>query len=132
MVVEKPVDIDKSHPHLEKDAVAGVNLRLKSLLTPEDLTKRLSGSGLPKHRFTSWDFQAVVYKEGWKMSNRNQFHIRLTNPEIRRYSDEAVLTAADNVATSPDYLDRCRALFRQSRPRRQAKAFGNNLKSAQE
>jgi hypothetical protein len=122
VVVEKAVDIDKTHPHLETDAVRAVNQRLKSLLSEDEIASRLTGPGKPKSQITSWDFQAIAFKEKWKASNRNQYHIRLNKPVVRRYSDEAVIVAAESIAKFPDYLEKVRAAFRNARAESRRKA----------
>lgn len=116
VVVEKAIDIDKSHPHLEKDAVKEINSRLAKLFSPKELLERLTSEGKPRTRISSWDFQAVVFKESWKKSDRNPHHLGLKNPEIHRYSEEAIAHAVQSISTHLDYLGKARDSYRKRSP----------------
>lgn len=107
IVVEKAVDIDKSHPHLEKDAVKEIDAALRSRFEPDEFVTRIGSKG-----FTTFDFRAVSSKEGWKTSEHSSLHLHLTKPDVHRYSDEAVHFVVQSVAADAQYLERIRASYR--------------------
>lgn len=108
VVVEKPIDIDRSHPHLEKDVLREVRALLRARLNTDEYAKRIG------KELTAYDFRAICAKEGWKSSDRNSFHLKLTKPLVHRYSDEAISAAGDVVLGDENYLSRARSSYRAS------------------
>ena len=104
MIVEKPVDPNISHPYLQSAAIEKVITELETQLSQEDLLKRLGG----RAKFTSYDFQAIAEKKGWKKSN-NEFHRKNESPEYRKYSNKAVSEIVQLIVSHPDYLMGARA-----------------------
>jgi hypothetical protein len=88
--------------------VREIGALLKARLERDELEKRV-GRG-----FTNFDFRAVCAREGWKRAERNQFHLHLSKPDVRRYSDEAVNAAVDAIVKDSDYLSKARASYSHS------------------
>ena len=90
VVVEKPVDPDKTHPYLQRDAIREINVRLRERCRPEDLRQALpSRDKIGNPCVNSHDFQAAVRRFKWKSSN-NRHHYKSKNPEYHKYSEHAV------------------------------------------
>jgi hypothetical protein len=71
-------------------------------------------------RFSSYDFQAVLLKEGWKNSNNN-WHHHISRPSTHRYSCEAVHSIVDRLFRDAEYLSRARASLANKQQRSERK-----------
>lgn len=98
IVLEKPVDPERTHPH-----------RTAQLLTL--VRAKLGGT------FSSHDLRCVIAKERWKKSD-NAFHRLQQNPDTPKYSDRAVEEIVRLVRADPDYLKRARESYAHAAKRR--------------
>src|SRR5690606_37912805 len=64
IVVDKPVDPKKSHPHEVNHIVSEVNKRLKSRFSDDALNKLLGKRAKPG--FNTHDFSSISSIEGWR------------------------------------------------------------------
>ncbi|NKC15789.1 MAG: DUF3644 domain-containing protein [Gammaproteobacteria bacterium] len=119
VVVEKPVEREKTHPHLQRDAIAAINQMLRERYSDDDLPKALVKKDREDGRpaINTRDFQAVAWKLKWKRSNNREHH-RSTNPELRHYSDLAVEEFVAKVMEDPDFLRRTRESYAHDQKKR--------------
>lgn len=111
-VVEKPVDLDRSHPYRQKDVIPLIDAGLRRAMAPQEFDRRLAAPNKSNPvRFTSHDFQCILRKEGWKNSN-NEYHALITNPETHRYSAEIVSAIVTRVEADAGYIARTRSWSR--------------------
>lgn len=96
IVVEKPVDREKTHPYRQKAAICEIN-------------KRLNESG--QACINSHDFQSVVHKLKWKNANNRQ-HYMSKNPECHYYSEYAVNEIVENITSDVSFVSLCRDSYR--------------------
>ena len=108
IVVEKPVDREKTHPYLQKDIIKIINNRLNEQYRTEDLQEALpSRDDTDMPYINSHDFQAVIAKLKWK-SSTNRYHYKSSNPEIHYYSDYAIDEFLAKVMDDKSFLVRAR------------------------
>lgn len=114
IVVEKPVDRERTHPYRQKDAIRNINIRLNERYRPEDLLKALPGrdekTGRP--RVSSHDFQAGIAKLKWKSGN-NRHHYKTSNPENHYYSEQAIDEFVGKVMEDESFLKKARESWRR-------------------
>jgi hypothetical protein len=104
IVVNKPVDPKKSHPHEAKQIVAEVNKRLASRFS-EDGLKRLFGR--PKAQFNIHDFSSISALEGWK-KNSNKYHFDHGTIVQHTYSDACIDFILEKLSKDGEYLKRAK------------------------
>jgi EC042_2821-lke REase/Protein of unknown function (DUF3644) len=92
VVVEKPVDPERTHP-------------LRSTQVIEEVSARL------KVRFSSHDLRAVLFKMGWKKGD-NEHHRLQRNPDTPKFSHKAVDAIVEAVEDDPVFLSRARESLR--------------------
>ena len=113
IVVEKPVDREKTHPYRQKDAVTIINVRLNDQYRPEDLQEALpSRDDAGRPRVSSHDFQAGIAKLKWKSSN-NRHHHKTSNPENHYYSEYAINELVAKVMNDRNFLNSARESWRR-------------------
>ena len=105
IVVDKPIDPKKSHPHEVNHIVAEVNKRLRSRYT-DDTFRKLFPSRV-KAEFNKHDFSSISSMEGWK-KNSNQFHFDHGTLVQHTYSDACIDFILNKLAKHPDYLGRAK------------------------
>ena len=113
IVVEKPVDRERTHPYRQKDAIRIINIRLRERYRPEDLREALPGrdeTGRP--RVSSHDFQAGIAKLKWKSSN-NRYHYKILNPENHYYSENAIDEFFGKIMDDKFFLEKARESWRR-------------------
>lgn len=98
VVLEKPVDPERTHPLRATQLVSLVQAELGG-------------------RFTLHDFQCVIAKEKWKRGD-NRFHRLQRNPDTPKYSQAAVVELVRLVRSVPDYLTHARESYAHSSRRR--------------
>ena len=112
IVVEKPVDRERTHPYRQKDAVRRINVLLNERYRSEDLQEALPGRDkMGKPRVSSHDFQASIAKLKWKSSN-NRHHYKTSNPENHYYSEHAIDEFVAKVMNDRNYLRNARESWR--------------------
>lgn len=111
LVITKPIDHEKTHPYLTREAAEIVNRMLLEQLTPDEYKSRLKKAFTDRIRFTDYDFRAVVHKEKWRNSPKNQYYYYTSRPEVHRYSDEALMYMVNKICSDPDYLHRARESY---------------------
>ncbi|QSX41180.1 DUF3644 domain-containing protein [Shewanella cyperi] len=98
VIIEKPIDREKTHPHKETEAVLAINRIIKSQCSVNALsllfvaTEKRSGTPC----FSSYDFRLIVAKLNWKDTN-NEWHYKNIDPEYHRYSEKAITEIADMI-----------------------------------
>ena len=96
IVVEKPVDREKTHPYRQKTAIFEIN-------------RRLNENG--RICINSHDFQAILHKLKWKNANNRQ-HYMSKNPEYHYYSEYAVKEIVENIMNNVSFVSLCRDSYR--------------------
>ena len=112
VVIEKPVDPDKTHAYRQSDALREINARLRERYLPEDLQQAMPSrnqAGTPC--VNSHDFQAALGRLKWKASN-NRNHYKSKNPEYHKYSEYAIEDFVDKVMEDKSFLARARESHR--------------------
>lgn len=92
LLIEKPVAVEKSHPHALHDLVGAVNKRAQS-------------------RLNDYDVQAVIFRENWKAAN-NEFHYYIPRHKLHFYSEKSAVHIADKIGADPEYIARARESYR--------------------
>lgn len=119
IVVEKPVDRERTHPYRQKDAIRNINIRLNERYRPEDLLEALPGRDeMGRPRVSSHDFQSGIERLKWKSSN-NRYHHRDLNPETHRYSEYAIDEFVGKIMNDKSFLEKARKSRRHRLRRRQ-------------
>lgn len=121
VVVEKPRERKHTHPYLPNAAVIAIEARLRAELTPTQLPLHLVTTKGDVPVFTTYDFQAVVAKEGWRAAN-NEFHHCDEEIARRWYSQKAVDLVVDRISKDNSYLRRARGSYMTASKTRAAKA----------
>ena len=96
IVVEKPVDREKTHPYRQKTAIYEIN-------------RCLNENG--QTCINSYDFQSIIYKLGWKSANNRQ-HYMSKNPEYHYYSEYAVKEIVEKIMSDISFVSLCRDSYR--------------------
>lgn len=115
IVVDKPVDPKKSHPHEVNHIVAEVNKRLRSRYT-DDAFRRLF-SGHKKPEFNTHDFSSISSMESWKKSS-NKYHFDHGTIVQHTYSDACIDFIVEKLTKHPDYLGRAKKKEVEKRKRK--------------
>ena len=108
IVVEKPVDREKTHPYRQKDAICEINGRLSEKYRKSDLEHALTSRDNNKQPcINNYDFQAIIQKLKWKNSNNRKHHMS-RNPECHYYSEYAVEEIMEKIMNDVSFVSRCR------------------------
>lgn len=118
VVIDKPVDYRRTHPYFTSDVVEHILKKLRQQLPTEELKKRERFN--PKGQailFNKHDFFSVVFKEGWKKSDKNEYHysvpIKSGNQHV--YSMKAMDFIVDKIVRDAQYLYRARDSYSRAR-----------------
>lgn len=109
LVIEKAVDADKSHPHLQKDAIKEINKRLYTKFEINKLENFLVFEKEEIPAIGSNCFQSLLYKLGCKSSNNMYLHIK--KPSMHKYSDAALDEMIKKLTTIDGYLIQARKSY---------------------
>ena len=112
IVVEKPVDRNKTHPYRMTDAIKEINRRIGDKYDDEFLLEYLKYPAAPegKTKINDYDFQSVAYKLKWKNSNNTEHYLH-KNPENHYYSDTAVEKFISKILSNKNYLENARKSY---------------------
>jgi len=115
IVIEKPVDRNKTHPYRTAGLVQEINRRMADRFDAEHIGRHLNplGSSTRRTKVNGFDVRAVATKLGWRNSN-NGHHYLHENPETRYYSEVAVDDFIEKVFSDVEYLERARKSYRGS------------------
>ena len=108
IVVEKPIDREKTHPYRQTEAIREINRNLSEKYKESDLEHALTSrnsNGQPC--INGYDFQAIIHKLKWKNSDNRQ-HYMSKNPEYHYYSEYAVEEIVKNIMEDFSFVSRCR------------------------
>lgn len=105
-MVRIPTEPEQSHPFLTMDAVKAINNRLQKDLSQEEFSNILYKVHGNRVKFTSHDFQAIIFKEGWKKTSKSQYHYCSIRPKTHRYSEEAINFIVRKICIDKNYLQR--------------------------
>ena len=108
IVVEKPVDREKTHPYRQKEAICEINKRLNQKYRKNSLERALTSRNSNEQPCINiYDFQAIIHKLKWKNSN-NRHHHMSKNPECHYYSEYAVEEIMKKIMNDVLFVSRCR------------------------
>ena len=108
IVVEKPVDREKTHPYRQKEAICEINKYLNEKYKETDLEHVLISRNSNKQPcINGYDFQAIIHKLKWKNSNNKKHYVN-KNPECHYYSEYAVEEIVKNIINDVLFVSRCR------------------------
>ena len=108
IVVEKPVDRERTHPYRQKEMIPEINRRLNERYGKSDLEHALiSRNKNEQPCVNEYDFQAIIHKLKWKNSN-NRHHHMSRNPEYHYYSEDAVEEIVKKIMSDVSFISRCR------------------------
>lgn len=112
IVVEKPVDRNKTHPYRTRDVVKEINRQIADKYDDDFLRKYLKYPAVPegKTKINDFDFRSVAYKLKWKKSNNAQHYLH-KNPENHYYSDSAVEIFLSKIFSNNNYLENARKSY---------------------
>ena len=121
IVIDKPVDYRRTHPYFTSDIVEYVLKGLRQQLPSNETQKRERVN--PKGQsilFNKHDFFSVVFKEGWKKSDKNEYHysVPIKSGEQHVYSQKAIDFIINKVVRDSEYLSRVRDSYSSSRQKR--------------
>lgn len=91
ILIEVPKDVNKTHPFRSVEIIREVNKKIKG------------------RKITSYDFQAIVYKE--KIRKRQEFHYFFPQLNSRLYSHKFVDFIINKINSNKDYLVNVRGLY---------------------
>ncbi|WP_251359681.1 DUF3644 domain-containing protein [Kangiella sp. TOML190] len=120
MIIEKPVDRERSHPYLCGKAIEEINKRLKEY-DEEKLRLHLPFRNKQTNQpeVNQHCFRSLVFKNCWKKGN-NEFHYKNSNPELHYYSEKAIVAAVKKIMSNESYLADCKKSYSHS--------FKNNVR----
>lgn len=95
-LIEVPKDIEKTHPHLQKDAIVKIKERIG-----DDIV------------FNQYDFQSILYKE--KIKEKLKYHYMIRKPVIHRYSDALIDLTVNKIERDQEYLRKARKAYKNRR-----------------
>ena len=110
LVIEKPVDAERTHPFKQGQAIAEINRRLTEKYDEKFLEERLPYAKAGVHQLNQNCFQSLVYKLKWKNAN-NKFHHHLTTTNTHLYSEAAITEAIKKISDDKDYLKNAKANY---------------------
>jgi hypothetical protein len=104
LVLEKSVSVDKTHPHLQNDAIKVINQRLTEKYDGDKLKQCLPCiDKYGKPALNTNCFQSLIHKLKWKNGN-NKFHHFIAKPQAHLYSDYAIDEIINKIINNNDYL----------------------------
>ena len=108
IVVEKPVDREKTHPYRQKEVIFEINRSLNEKYKESDLKRALASRNKNQQPcINGYDFQAIIHKLKWKNGN-NRYHHMSRNPEYHYYSEYAVEEIVKKIMNYVLSVSRCR------------------------
>lgn len=115
VIIEKPVDREKSHPYKQSDAVDSINKMLSSMFSENALDSFFvaKNSKTGKPCFSPYDFRLITEKLKWKSSN-NEWHYKNLDPEYHRYSDKAIADITDKIKNREVVISEIRKQYRHA------------------
>lgn len=108
LVIQKGVDIEKTHPHRQSDAIKEINKRLNEKYDKKRLVTILVASRHGKPEFNRRCFQAVINKLKWKNSE-NQYHHYSSLTKTHSYSNRAISEIINKITSDPEFLKKARS-----------------------
>ena len=110
-VIEKPVDLDKSHPYSQTKLLQLVNEKLTAGRELDKLEKCVPGrnklNGKPE--LNSHCIQACINRLGWKNANNTyHYHAKLANRH--QYSDAAVVELVKRITQEDDFISKAKRM----------------------
>ncbi len=112
MIVEKPVNPDKSHPYSLKAFIKAVNQKLTEELEESYLARKLPKKGPDgKPALNSHCVQACINKLNWK-SGSNEFHYHSQLSNRHQYSEAAVTELVKRISKDDDFVSRAKRVHK--------------------
>jgi len=102
--VEKPLNINESHPNKVKDITKTVNDKL--------------GTTLSRH-----DISMIIEFEGFKQTEFSEYHSYIKTTNYHVYSDKLVDFIIDKMENNPNYIERCKNRVRDRHKKRVAQGI---------
>lgn len=115
-VIEKTVDLDKSHPYSQTKLQQLVNAKLVAERDQTKLIKcipcRNKLTGLPE--LNSHCIQACIIRLGWKISN-NMYHYHAKLANRHQYSDAAVVELAKYITREDSFVAQAKQMLNKKK-----------------
>lgn len=115
LIVEKPVDRERSHPYLEGTAITQLNRFLiekyDTLVLQQSLVARSKTGELTVNQHC---FRAMLEKTGFKNSN-NKYHHKNNTPELHYYSQSFIEFLAHKITGGQDFLKKAKSDYRNNK-----------------
>ncbi|KKO47979.1 hypothetical protein VT06_13880 [Arsukibacterium sp. MJ3] len=111
-VIEKPVDLDKSHPHSLKKLQLLVNNQLIDERDVQKLEKCIPGRSKKtgKPELNTHCIQASIARLGWRNSN-NTYHHHAKFADRHQYSDGAVSELVRRITQEDDFVAKAKKMM---------------------
>ena len=109
MVVEKPIDPDKSHPLSQGGLMKRVNeilLRDFAIEKLEKIQPKRDNQGRPS--LNQHCIQSCVNKQGWKKQSNNKYHYYSNLSKRHQYSEEAVNELIERITADDHFVVRAK------------------------
>ncbi len=119
IIVEKPADRQKTHPHKESDAIREINSRLYQKYSVDDLENRLvvRNKKTQKFEINTHCFRAVVEKLKWKNAD-NLYHYENKDPSYHYFSESAIEEFIKKIMSDTEYLRKAKQSLSHSRKKK--------------
>lgn len=113
LIVQKPIDREKSHPYLEKAAIKSLNKKLVETIAHEKLSEYLVARDSKSGKFVINQncFRAMIAKLKIKNAN-NEYHHKNNNPELHYYSEALIDLLIDKITSSPSFVKNAKNSYR--------------------
>lgn len=110
LVIEKPVDAERTHLYRQGEAITEINKKLHEKYDVDFLNERLPSRKDNKAQLNQNCFQALIYKLKWKKAN-NKYHHFLARAKTHIYSVQAVDEIIKKITEDKTYLSSAKASY---------------------
>jgi len=116
LIVHKPIDREKSHPYLEKEAINVLNDRLYRKYDESTLSSILKAKckKTGKLIINPHCYRAIVEKLKVKNSN-NKYHHKNNKPELHYYSEEFIEYIMKKIEERNDFVIKAKSSYKPAR-----------------
>lgn len=121
LIVEKPIDSEKTHPYTQQAAIFEINKRLHAGFDITKLKKCLVAEDKPGKPIVNRDcFLSALNKLNWKINN-NPYHHHQTISNRHLYSEQCISEMIIKITESDSFLRDAKAINQKTRTKRQLK-----------
>ncbi len=100
ILVEKPKDVNKTHPYLQKNVIEAVNQGLDDV-------------GRSQYHLNRYSFRGALEVEKVRRTQSNKFYHLLENPEVHKYSQAFIDLLLHKLSNSDSYLQLCKKALKK-------------------